>query len=89
MAQETKGFTFEWTEREGRCKRCGGGMEQRRIDLHLAGGLVILRDVPLYICRTPNCSNTQLPPVIRSLADQLEALVRETVARCPPTPRGS
>jgi hypothetical protein len=69
--------TFEWTEREDRCQRCGGGMDQRRTDLHLASGRVILRDVPLYVCRTPGCENTQSPSLIRRLADQLEALVQE------------
>jgi len=78
MAQETEWFTFEWTERENRCKRCGAGMEHRQMDLHLAGGRVILRDVPLYVCRTPGCGNTQLPSVIGDLADRLEALVQET-----------
>lgn len=80
MAQETEWFTFEWTEREDRCRRCGGGMDTQRTDLHLAGERVILRKVPLYVCRTPGCGNTQLPPAIGELAGRLEALVQETLA---------
>lgn len=34
MRQETEWFTFEWTEREDRCRRCGGGMDTQRTDLH-------------------------------------------------------
>jgi len=84
--EDAEEITLEWTEREDRCKRCGGGMEHQRIDLHLAGGRVILRDVPLYVCRTPRCGNTQLPSAIRELAGRLEALVQETLPalRTPP-----
>lgn len=78
--EDAEEVTFEWTEREDRCQRCGGGMDQRRTDLHLASGRVILRDVPLYVCRTPGCENTQSPSFIKKLADQLEALVRETLS---------
>jgi len=77
--EDAEEIVLEWTEREDRCERCGGGMEQRRMDLHLAGGRVILRDVPLYACRTPGCGNTQLPSVIGELADRVEALVQETL----------
>ena len=69
--------TLEWTEREDRCERCGGGMDTRPTDLHLAGDRLILRGVPLSICRTPGCGNTQLPSAIRDLADRLETLVQE------------
>ena len=49
-------------------------------DRPVPGERVILRDVPLYVCCTPGCENTQLPLVIRGLADQLEALVQETLS---------
>lgn len=75
MAQETEWFTLEWTERENRCRRCAGGMDTRRIDLHLANERVTLRDVPLYVCRTPGCNSSRLPSTIRELADRLEAIV--------------
>jgi|GEM_PF-639825 len=78
--EDAEEITLEWTEREDRCQRCGAGMEHRRMDLHLAGGRVILRDVPLYVCRTPGCGNTQLPSAIGRLADRLEALVQEALA---------
>lgn len=81
---------LEWTEREDRCHRCGGGMDTQRTDLHLAGERVILRDVPLYVCRTPGCGNTQLPPAIGELADRLETLVQETLAiQQTPSPKQS
>ena len=80
MAQETEWFTFEWTEREDRCKRCGGGMDTRLADLHLAGDRLVLHGVPLYVCRTPGCGNTQLPSSIRDLAERLEALVQEALS---------
>jgi len=72
---------LEWTEREDRCQRCGGGMDTQRTDLHLAGERVILRDVPLYVCRTPGCRTTQLPQAIRELVDRIEALVREALVQ--------
>ncbi|MFQ6101490.1 MAG: hypothetical protein ACE5OS_09685 [Anaerolineae bacterium] len=81
MAQETEWFTFEWSEREDRCERCGGGMDTRRTDLPLAGGRVILHDVPHYVCRTPGCGNTQLPHAVQELADRIEALVREMLVQ--------
>ena len=80
MAQETEWFTFEWTEREDRCERCGGGMDTRPIDLHLAGDRLILHGVPLYVCRTPGCGNTQLSSAIRDLAERLETLVQEALS---------
>jgi len=70
--------TLEWTEREDRCERCAGGMDTRPTDLHLAGDRLILHGVPLYVCRTPGCGNTQLPSAIKELANQIEALVQET-----------
>lgn len=80
MGQETEWFTFEWTEREDRCRRCGAIMERQTVDLQLVGGRVTLRDVPLYICRTPRCGQAELPPRIVSLADRVEAVVKEGLA---------
>ena len=83
MPDDDQWFTFEWTEREDRCERCGAGMERRWIDLYLADERVILRGVPLYVCRTPGCGNTQLPSAIRDLAERLEALVGEALSAQP------
>ena len=80
MPDDDQWFTFEWTEREDRCERCGGGMDTRPTDLHLAGDRLILHGVPLYVCRTPGCGNIQLPSAIRNLADRLEALVQEALS---------
>ncbi len=80
MMDITQRVRLEWTAREDRCKRCGGEMEKRQIDLHLAGERLILRGVLLYVCRTPGCGSTQLPLVIKELAERLETLVQETLA---------
>jgi len=88
--KDAEEVALEWTEREDRCRRCGGGMDTQRTDLHLAGERMILRDVPLYVCRTPGCGNTQLPPAIGELADRLETLVQETLAiQQTPSPKQS
>ncbi|MEA3338789.1 MAG: hypothetical protein U9R15_02380 [Chloroflexota bacterium] len=86
MAQETEWFTFEWTEREDRCERCAGAMDVQITNLLLAGGRVILHNVPQYVCRTPGCGNTQLPSAIKEIADQIEALVQETFPIQPISP---
>ena len=75
MKEETEWFTFEWTEREDRCDRCGGGMDTRRIDLHLAGGRVTLHNVAWYVCRTPRCRQSKLSPGVEQLAREIEASV--------------
>ncbi len=53
-------------------------MDVQHINLPLAGGQVILRGVPLYVCRTPGCGNTQLSSSVKELANRIEALVQET-----------
>ncbi|MDH7485200.1 MAG: hypothetical protein QHJ81_02870 [Anaerolineae bacterium] len=63
-----------------RCDRCGGGMDMRRIDLHLAGGRVILRGVAWYVCRTPRCGYTKLAPEITTLVQEIEANVARAEA---------
>ena len=80
MPDDDQWITLEWTEREDRCKRCAGGMDTRPTDLHLAGDRLVLRGVPLYVCRTPGCGNTQLASAIRDLAERLETLVREALS---------
>lgn len=79
MMGEGGWFTFEWTESEDRCARCGGSMDLRRIDLHLAGGRVILRGVAWYVCSTPKCGYTKLPPGIETLVQEIEASVARAV----------
>jgi hypothetical protein len=78
--EDAEQITLEWTEREDRCERCAGGMDTRPIDLHLAGDRLVMHGVPLYVCRTPGCGNTQLPSAIRDLAERLEALVQEALS---------
>ncbi len=80
MEDDGEWFTFEWTEREDRCDRCGGGMEARQIDLHLAGGRVTLHNVTWYVCRTPGCGQTKLSPGIEQLAREIEDCVTRNQA---------
>ncbi|MGQ9627860.1 MAG: hypothetical protein ACUVV0_13260 [Anaerolineae bacterium] len=75
--EDAEWFTFEWTEREDRCDRCGAVMEARQIDLHLAGGLITLHNVKWYICRTPRCGQTKLPPQVEKLAQEIEESARQ------------
>lgn len=72
--------TLEWTERDDRCRRCGGGMDTRHTDLQIAGGRVVLRGAPIYVCRTPGCGNTQLPAAVAGIVTQIESLVDELLA---------
>jgi len=69
---------LEWTARDDRCDRCGAGMEHRRIDLHLADGRVTLHNVTWYVCRTPKCGHTKLPPGVETLITEIEAAVART-----------
>jgi hypothetical protein len=80
MEKESEWFAFQWTEREDRCNRCGGGMETRRIDLHLAGGRVTLHNVVWCVCRTPRCGQTKLSPAVDQLAQEIEASVARALA---------
>ncbi len=80
MEKETEWFTFEWTEREDRCDRCGGRMEARRIDLHLADGRVTLHNVIWYVCRTPGCGQTRLAPGVERLVREIEDSVARSQA---------
>ena len=66
---------IEWTARDDRCDRCGAGMEHRQIDLHLADGRVTLHHVTWYVCRTPKCGYTKLPPGVETLITEIEAAV--------------
>jgi len=72
MEQETEWFTFEPSEREDRCPRCGGRMEERRIDVHLAEGRVTVHDAVWYVCRTPGCGHTQLASQSARLLEAIE-----------------
>ena len=76
-ADDDRWITLEWTERENRCRRCGGGMDTRPTDLQVAAGRVVLRGAPLYVCRTPGCGHTQLPAAVAGIITQIEALVDE------------
>ena len=76
--KDAEWFTFEWTEREDRCDRCGAVMDERRIDLHLAGGLITLHNVKWYVCRTPRCGQAKLSPQVEKLAQEIEESVRQT-----------
>ncbi|MGQ9627862.1 MAG: hypothetical protein ACUVV0_13270 [Anaerolineae bacterium] len=75
--EEAEEVSLEWTEREDRCDRCGAVMETHQIDLHLAGGLVTLHNVKWYVCRTPRCGQTKLPPQVEKLAQEIEESVRQ------------
>ena len=79
-ADDDRWITLEWTERDDRCRRCGGGMDTRHTDLQIAGGRVVLRGAPIYVCRTPGCGNTQLPAAVAGIVTQIESLVDELLA---------
>jgi hypothetical protein len=81
MEDDDEWFTFEWTVREDRCDRCGGGMDTRQIDLHLANGRVTLHNVAWYVCRTPHCGQTKLSPGIEQLAREIETSVKQALAQ--------
>jgi hypothetical protein len=83
MGKETEWLAPEWSEREDRCDRCGGRMDTRRIDLHLAGGRVTLHNVTWYVCRTPGCGQTRLSPTVEQLARDIEASVEQVLAVSP------
>jgi hypothetical protein len=80
MAQETQWETLEWTSHDDRCDRCGAVMQPRQIDLRLADGRVILRQVTRYVCRTSGCGQTRLASGVAILADEIETLVQRTLA---------
>ena len=55
-------------------------MDTRHTDLQIAGGRVVLRGAPIYVCRTPGCGNTQLPAAVAGIVTQIESLVDELLA---------
>jgi len=75
MDDDEEWFQLEPTARDDRCDRCGAGMEHRQIDLHLADGRVTLHNVTWYVCRTPKCGHTKLPPGVETLITEIEAAV--------------
>jgi hypothetical protein len=80
MEDDEEWFTFEWTEREDRCDRCGGAMDTGRIDLHLVGRRVTLHNMIWYVCRTPGCGQTKLSPAFEKLVGEIEASVERAVS---------
>ena len=73
-ADDDRWITLEWTERDDRCRRCGGGMDTRHTDLQIAGGRVVLRGAPIYVCRTPGCGNTHCDAVFIGIGHRLLTL---------------
>lgn len=75
MKNETEWFTFQRADQDDRCIRCGGGMDARQIDLHLANGRVTLHNVVWYVCRTPGCGQTRLNASVEKLVQEIETSV--------------